>query len=137
MQTKMDKKIKGDLGEEFICAELTKRGHKILCRNFRKSYGEIDIISQIGRFIVFTEVKTRQRNSMVSGLEAVNATKRRRIVQTADFYLCNVYPGLNNKVLQPRYDIAEVIITRGELPKVVRFDIYEDAFTTDGIYTLY
>ncbi len=133
----MDKKNKGDLGEEIICAELLKRGHKILCRNFRKSYGEIDIISQIDRFIVFTEVKTRQRNSMVSGLEAVNAAKRRRIVQTADFYLCNIYPGLDNKILQPRYDIAEVIITRGEAPTVLRFDIYEDAFATDGIYTLY
>lgn len=133
----MDKKHKGDLGEEFVCNELVKRGHRIIGRNFRKPFGEIDIISQIGNTIVFTEVKTRQRNSMVSGVEAVTASKRKKIILTADFYLCNVYPGLNNKCLQPRYDIAEVTITRGEAPTVVRMDIIEDAFTADGIYTLY
>lgn len=133
----MNKKTKGDLGEEYICGELLKRGHRIVERNFRKAYGEIDIISEIGSTIVFTEVKTRRRNSLVSGLEAVTAAKRRKIVQTADFYLCNVYPGFSGKRLQPRYDIAVVTITQGELPVVIGSEIYEGAFTTDGIYTLY
>jgi len=132
----MDRKAKGDFGEDLVCAELIKRGHKIIKRNFRKSYGEIDIISQIDRFIVFTEVKTRKRGSMVSGLEAVTQTKRRRIVQTADFYLCNVFCG-DGVRLQPRYDIAEVTVTGGDTPTLLRLDIYEDAFTTDGIYTIY
>lgn len=133
----MDKREKGILGEDAVCAALEKKGHKIIERNFRKSFGEIDIISQQGRYIVFTEVKTRQRNSMVSGVEAVTFSKRKKIVLTADFYLCNRYPGLNNKSLQPRYDIAEVTITRGDSPTVVGISFLEDAFTAEGIYTLY
>lgn len=133
----MDKKRKGDLGEDYVCAELIRRGHTIVCRNFRIAGGEIDIISRVGRFIVFTEVKTRRLGSMVSGLCAVTASKQRRIVKTADFYLCNVYVQDGAVPLQPRYDIAEVTITRGEAPLVVGVQIYEDAFTTDGLYTIY
>ncbi|MBS7369902.1 MAG: hypothetical protein KIG62_07160, partial [Oscillospiraceae bacterium] len=66
----------------------------------------------------------------VSGLEAVDARKQRKIVLTADAFLSEY-----NCLLQPRYDIAEVTITRGEAARVVRIDIYEDAFTADGIYT--
>ena len=76
----MDKQAKGRLGEDAVCAELIKRGHRIIERNFRKSFGEIDIISMYDRFIVFTEVKTRQTRSMVSGVEAVNYAKRKKII---------------------------------------------------------
>ena len=133
----MDKREKGILDEDAVCARLEQRGHRIIERNFRKSFGEIDIISQIDDIIVFTEVKTRQANSMVSGIEAVTASKRRKIILTADHYLCNVYPGMANRTLFPRYDIAEVTITRGSTPTIERIDIYENAFTADGIYTLY
>ncbi len=134
----MDKQEKGRLGENAVCTELEKRGHKIIQRNFRKSFGEIDIISTFDRFIIFTEVKTRQTRSMVSGIEAVNYSKRKKIILTADFYLCNVFPGLMARPkLQPRYDIAEVTITRGDNPSILQLNILENAFTADGIYTLY
>lgn len=126
----MDKQLKGKLGEDRVCELLTKRGHEILCRNYRKRCGEIDIISRQGDYIVFTEVKTRKLNSMVSGVEAVDYRKINKIVLTADKYLSE-----NEYDLQPRYDIAEVTITRGDIPAVVRVDIYEDAFSADGIYT--
>lgn len=126
-----DKQEKGRLGEDAVCEELEKRGHTILARNYRKRVGEIDIISRVGRFIVFTEVKARKLGSMVSGLDAVNFTKKRKIVLTADAYLTE-----NPTELQPRYDIAEVWLTRGGNPRVVRVDICEDAFDTEGIYTV-
>lgn len=127
----MDRQTKGKLGEDAVCAELERRGHTIIARNYHKRVGEIDIISQIDRYIVFTEVKTRKLGSMVSGLEAVNFTKQKKIVLTADAYLTE-----NPTGLQPRYDIAEVTVTRGDLPNITRIDIYEDAFSTDGIYTI-
>ncbi|MDE7194398.1 MAG: YraN family protein [Oscillospiraceae bacterium] len=127
----MDKQTKGRLGEDAVTKELTRRGHAIIGRNYRKSCGEIDIISQSGRFIVFTEVKTRKLNSMVSGVEAVDPRKRARIVRTADMYLSE-----HETELQPRYDIAEVTISRGDTPRILRIDIYEDAFDTEGIYTV-
>lgn len=127
---KTDKQKKGTLGEDAVCAELEKRGHRILERNYRKRVGEIDIISEVGGIIVFTEVKARKLGSMVSGLEAVNFAKKKKIIMTADAYLtenpCDKYV---------RYDIAEVWLTRGSVPAVVRVDIYEDAFDTEGVYT--
>ncbi len=127
----MDKQTKGKLGEDAAVEELVRRGHRIIERNYRKPCGEIDIISEINGFIVFTEVKTRKLNSIVSGLEAVDTRKRSRIIRTADCYL-NEYI----TQLHPRYDIAEVMVSRGESARVLRIDIYEDAFDTEGIYTI-
>lgn len=126
---KTEKQIKGRFGEDAVCEELVKRGHTIICRNFHKKVGEIDIISEVGGYIVFTEVKTRKYNSIVSGLEAVDPAKQRRIILTADAYLSE-----NPTELQPRYDIAEVIIA-GDI-SAARVDIFEDAFSADGIYTV-
>ena len=80
--------------------------------------------------MVFTEVKARKRGSLVSGLEAVDFRKQAKIVRTADMWLSD-----NDTGLQPRYDIAEVTLT-GEPPRVVSVEIYEDAFSADGIYTV-
>lgn len=127
----MDRKSKGIMGEDAVCSLLIKKGHRILCRNYRKPCGEIDIISEIDGFIVFTEVKARKANSMVSGVEAVDFRKKAKIIRTADIYLTE-----NETGLQPRYDIAEVVLTRGENPAVARIDLYEDAFDTEGVYTV-
>ena len=127
----MNKTDKGRLGEDAVCAELLRRGHKIIARNYHKRVGESDIISSIDGFVVFTEVKAREIRSLVSGLEAVNFKKQKKIVLTADAWLSE-----NPTDLQPRYDIAEVEFTRGELPRIVSVKIYEDAFSADGIYTV-
>ena len=125
-----DNQQKGRLGEDVVCELLIKRGHEILARNYHKRCGEIDIISRCGGFVVFTEVKARKRGSLVSGLEAVDFRKQAKIVRTADLWLSEHDTGL-----QPRYDIAEVTLA-GSIPRVVGIEIYEDAFTADGIYTV-
>lgn len=128
---KMNRSEKGRLGEDAVCALLVRRGHSIVERNYHKRTGEIDIISEFNGFIVFTEVKTRMIDSMVSGIEAVDRRKQKKIVLTSDAYLSE-----RNCNLQPRYDVAEVTITRGTYPQIVRIDIFEDAFSADGIYTV-
>ena len=125
-----DKRQKGRLGEDAVCELLITKGHEILARNYHKRCGEIDIISRCGGFVVFTEVKARKRGSLVSGLEAVDFRKQAKIVRTADLWLSE-----NDTGLQPRYDIAEVTLA-GSIPRVVGIEIYEDAFTADGIYTV-
>lgn len=126
----MDKLEKGRLGEDAVCRLLLQRGHELIERNYHRRCGEIDIISKCGGFVVFTEVKSRKRGSLVSGLEAVDFRKQAKIVRTADLWLSD-----NDTGLQPRYDIAEVTLT-GEPPRVVSVEIYEDAFSADGIYTV-
>ena len=130
-----DRQEKGKLGEDAICAELEKKGHSILARNYHKRVGEIDIISTIEPYIVFTEVKTRKLGAMVSGLEAVNNTKRKKIVLTADAYLTENHD-LLIKYPFVRYDIAAVWITCATKPLIARINIVENAFDTEGIYTV-
>ena len=126
----MDKLEKGRLGEDAVCSLLEQRGHEIIARNYHRRCGEIDIISRCGGFVVFTEVKSRKRGSMISGLEAVDLRKQVKIIRTADLWLSD-----NDTGLQPRYDIAEVTLA-GNVPRVVSIQVYEDAFTADGVYTI-
>ncbi len=126
----MDKLEKGRLGEDAVCSFLEQRGHEIIARNYHRRCGEIDIISRCGGFVVFTEVKSRKRGSMISGLEAVDLRKQVKIIRTADLWLSD-----NDTGLQPRYDIAEVTLA-GNVPRVVSIQVYEDAFTADGVYTI-
>ena len=126
----MDKLEKGRLGEDAVCSFLEQRGHEIIARNYHRRCGEIDIISKCGGFVVFTEVKSRKRGSMISGLEAVDLRKQVKIIRTADLWLSD-----NDTGLQPRYDIAEVTL-EGNVPRVVSIQVYEDAFTADGVYTI-
>lgn len=120
----MTKSETGRLGEESVCAYLTDRGYNIVARNYRIKGGEIDIIAENGDYLAFVEVKSRKPDSMVSGFEAVNKRKRGFIIKTAADY-CYKHPN----VLQPRFDIAEVIID-GE--KILSIDYICNAYDTTG-----
>ena len=60
---------------------------QILTRNYRKATGEIDVIAQDGRTIVFVEVKQRSTVRYGQPAEAVNRAKMQHIVRTAMLYL--------------------------------------------------
>ena len=78
------------LGENKACEYLKKLGFKIIERNFRKGYGEIDIVaidqSEKEKVLVFIEVKTRTSNSYGSPLEAITYWKLKSLIKTAQYY---------------------------------------------------
>ncbi len=80
------------LGEELATKFLKDKDYKIIERNFRKGYGEIDIIAIQGRTLVFVEVKTRTGNLYGSPLEQISYFKLKSLIKTAQFY----------KLLNPR-----------------------------------
>lgn len=100
-------KIIGNFGEEFVSRYIEKKGFEIVERNFHSQFGEIDIIVKNSEYIVFIEVKTRKQNSYISGLEAVDIKKQKKIIKTAMIYLSK-----NDIELQPRFDVAEVTFTK-------------------------
>jgi len=54
----------GKLGEDLACRYLVDKGYKIIERNFRKPWGELDIIVKSPeKILVFVEVKTAQQSS--------------------------------------------------------------------------
>lgn len=114
----------GKIGEESVCAYLADRGYTISARNYRIKGGEIDIIAENGDYLAFVEVKARKPDSIVSGFEAVNKRKRGLIIKTAADYCCK-HPNM----LQPRFDIAQVIVSDG---RVLSIDYIYNAYDTTG-----
>ena len=120
----MTKSETGKLGEESVCAYLAEQGYRIIERNYRIKGGEIDIIAENGDYLAFVEVKARRPDSLVTGFEAVNKRKRGLIIKTAADYCCK-----HPSILQPRFDVAQVIIREG---KVLSIDYISNAYDTTG-----
>lgn len=79
-------KGKGDWGEQVAADYLVTLGAAIVERQWHGSGGEIDIIAQMGRRMVFVEVKTRAAGGL-DPVDAVDATKRTHMVRAADAFL--------------------------------------------------
>lgn len=78
----------GRLGENLACEYLVKKGYKIIDRNFRQKWGELDIISKApDRTLVFVEVKAMQENP--GGLrpeDQLTKAKLKKLKKTASLY---------------------------------------------------
>ena len=77
----------GNKGEAAAAKFLKAKGYKILAKNFRKTYGEIDIIAQKGENIAFVEVKTRKSDAFGTPAEFVTVKKQKRIIKAAYTYV--------------------------------------------------
>jgi putative endonuclease len=74
----------GALGEQLAAEHLGRRGFRVLDRNFRTRWGELDIVAYDGRAIVFCEVKTRRlARQDRTPLESVHARKRAQVRKIA------------------------------------------------------
>lgn len=80
-------KGKGDVGELLALNYLQNLGYKILQRNYRYDRGEIDIIAEDHRELVFVEVKSRRSRSYGTPEDAVTPQKESYIKRTAEGYL--------------------------------------------------
>lgn len=117
---------KGAAGEDYAAKVIEGMGYKILGRNFSSRYGEVDLIASKDDIIAFIEIKTRKTGSMVSGFGAVTASKQRKIIATALWYLkarrCD---------MQPRFDVFSVV-TKAD-GEILSHDYLEGAFDS-GAY---
>ncbi len=66
---------------------LTGQGLKLLQRNFSSRLGEIDLIMEDDKTIVFVEVRYRKNSQYGSGAESITQYKQNRISRTAAWYL--------------------------------------------------
>jgi putative endonuclease len=79
----LDKTQKGKFFEDRAVKYLESIGYKVLLRNYRSKYGEIDIIAETDNVIVFVEVKGRFTESFGSGEESITKKKIDKIIKTA------------------------------------------------------
>lgn len=104
---------RGNNGEAFAADYYEKNGYRILCRNFKGSHGEIDIIAEKDAYIVFAEVKLRAVLSQKPA-EAVDSQKMLHIVNTANEFLCEYKDNTYIASLKTRFDIFEILAFDGK-----------------------
>ncbi len=80
-------RLLGIKGEGLAVKFLKNKGYKIISRNFKTPIGEVDIIAQDGKILVFVEVKTRSDDSFGRPFEAVNHRKREKLKKVALYYM--------------------------------------------------
>lgn len=91
-----DRKEVGRIGEDVACQFLERKGFKIISRNYRKPWGEIDIIAERSGIVRFIEVKTVSREASL-GIsrervdyrpeEQVHEEKLKKVARTAELYM--------------------------------------------------
>jgi putative endonuclease len=91
----------GQQAEDLALAHLQKQGLKLLARNYRCKGGEIDLIMQDGKTLVFVEVRYRKSARFGGALESVTAIKQARLIHCASHYLAR--HGLNTPA---RFDVV-------------------------------
>ncbi len=78
---------RGRQAEDAALAFLEQQGLRLLERNYRCRHGEIDLIMEHARAVVFVEVRYRQSAQFGSALESVDRHKQSRLIACALHYL--------------------------------------------------
>lgn len=106
----------GALGEQLAVDHLTGLGLRILGRNWRCRYGELDVIAAdpFTRTVVFVEVKTRSGDGYGGLAQAVTASKVRRLRRLAGLWLA----GQDERWAAIRIDVIGVRVGRCPVPEL-------------------
>ena len=110
----------GKQGENLAAAHLVEKGYRILERNYRSVFGEIDIVAEEGDTLVFVEVKSRRSEAYGDPQLAVGPEKQRKISRVAMGYLSE--RGWNGR--GARFDIVAVKLH----PSGNTIELIRDAF---------
>lgn len=102
----------GRRGEDIATEFLLQKGYIILEKNFRKRYGEIDIIAEKDNVLIFIEVKTRTSSQFGTPVESISFWKLQSLMKTAQLYK-KLHPHLPEAL---QIDAVAIIISKtGEL----------------------
>ncbi len=116
-------KLTGAWGEAVAAEFLRKKHYKIIANGYHSRFGEIDLIAQNRKFLVFVEVKLRKSTRFAQAREYVDARKQDRLRRTASMYLSQ-----NPSSLQPRFDVIEIYAPEGTATVSPEINHMEDAF---------
>lgn len=101
---------RGEKAETLAADFLHGKGLRIVVRNYRSRYGEIDLIAREGATLVFVEVRSRSSETYGGAAASITAAKREKLIKTARHYLAGVTP------LPPcRFD---AVLVSGEPPRI-------------------
>jgi putative endonuclease len=106
----------GAWGEQLAVDHLSAAGLRVIERNWRCRYGELDVIAADleARVVVFVEVKTRTTDLFGGVAEAVTPQKVRRIRRLAALWLASQH----GSWAQVRIDVVGVRIGHRRIPEL-------------------
>ena len=116
-------KLSGAWGEALAAEYLRKKHYKIVAAGYHCRFGEIDLIVQDRKYLVFVEVKLRKSGSFAQAMEYVDRKKQDKLRITASMYL-----SLNPTKLQSRFDVIEIYAPQGTATVNPEIRHMEDAF---------
>ncbi len=123
------RRARGVLGERLAENHLAAAGYRVVERNFRTRYGELDLVAASSRALVFCEVKTRVEGSLrgpATPLEAIGHDKRRRLRLMAAQWLANRAEEKRPGPAVLRFDAIGITLTAAG--SLARLEHVEDAF---------
>lgn len=86
-QNTKDPKKLGRLAEDLSAWYFRLKGYRLLARNWRTRWGEIDLVVGKGNTLVFVEVKARKNLSRGSPEEALTPHKKKKLIKLAQAFL--------------------------------------------------
>lgn len=106
----------GTLGEQLAVEHLQAAGLRVLARNWRCRYGELDVIAadDAAGTVVFVEVKTRTSDQFGGVVQAVTPEKVRRLRRLAGLWLA----AQDVRWAAVRIDVVGVRIGRQRTPEI-------------------
>jgi putative endonuclease len=110
----------GRRGEDLAAGYLETAGYRIIERNYRCLFGEMDLVARDGGTVVFIEVKSRRSNRFGPPQSSVGLKKQKKMSQIALHYL-------EEKQLhscEARFDVIAVLL----LPEGNRVELIKNAF---------
>ena len=113
-------------GEAIASDALVRLGYRIVERNCRSRWGELDVVAYDGDTLVFVEVKARRGMQFGDPASAVDGRKQRRIVRLAQRYLSR------RRLGEPpcRFDIVVIDERAAWMPRV---EVITNAFDASGL----
>ena len=115
--------LSGAWGEALAAEFLRKKRYTVVAAGYHCRFGEIDLVVQDRKFLVFVEVKLRKSADFAKAMEYVDRRKQDRIRMTASMYLSQ-----NPTKLQPRFDVIEIYAPEGTATLHPEIRHMEDAF---------
>lgn len=106
---KMNTTTIGTAGEDKAVSYLISIGHKIIMRNWKTKWCEVDVISTLNDTIYFIEVKSRKNANGGDGFAAITPAKQKQMTFAAEYYAATHNALFDNRRL------AAVSITNGNL----------------------
>ncbi|MCT7659308.1 YraN family protein [Mycobacterium deserti] len=104
----------GALGEQLAVEHLQSLGLRVVERNWRCRYGELDVIAADAGAAVFVEVKTRTSDRFGGVAQAVTEQKVRRLRRLAGMWLASQ----EGNWASVRIDVIGVRIGRQATPEI-------------------